>query len=99
MNGQQTYAYSLVAQLVQASTDKAAPQAPQAVIAGADPNDSDLSHKVMKSVHALQAAIDAAAVAGLIIVPSFKSCPGRFKDRGNSADSYIARVEVYRKLV
>ncbi len=65
---------------------------------GGEPRDRDHATKVLNALHALQSAIDAAAVAGLIVEPSFKSYPNRFQELGCDADSYVAKVEIYRKL-
>jgi hypothetical protein len=71
--------------------------APIADIAG-DPNDRGLATSILKAMHQLQETFDAAALAGLIVEPSFKMVPNRFRDRGNDAESFVAGVEVYRKL-
>jgi hypothetical protein len=42
--------------------------------------------------------MDAAALAGLIIEPNFKQFPNRFKELGSDMESYVAQVEIYRKL-
>ena len=63
-----------------------------------DPKDREIAAAVLRSLRALQDTLDAAAVAGLIVEPSFKKYPGRFKDRGSDAESYVAKVDVYRKL-
>jgi len=65
---------------------------------GGEPKDREYATRVLKALHALQAAIDAASVAGLIVEPSFKSYPNRFQELGCDADSYVAKVEIYRKL-
>ncbi len=63
-----------------------------------DPNDRDLASGVMQALHGLQETLDRAALAGLIIEPAFNRYPNRFKDRGSDAESYVAKVEIYRKL-
>ena len=65
---------------------------------GGEPKDRDHAARVLNATHELQAAIDAAAVAGLIVEPSFKSYPNRFQELGCDADSYVTKVEIYRKL-
>lgn len=62
------------------------------------PKDRVLAASILKALHELQESFDAAALAGLIIEPSFKLLPNRFHDRGSDAETYVARVEVYRKL-
>lgn len=65
---------------------------------GGEPQDRKHATRVLKALHALQTAIDGAAVAGLIVEPSFKSFPNRFQEVGCDADSYVAKVDIYRKL-
>ncbi len=65
---------------------------------GGEPNDRDLATQVLQTLNALQEALDAATLAGLIVEPSFKAFPNRFKDRGSDADSFVARANVYRRL-
>ncbi len=65
---------------------------------GGEPRDRDHASRVLKALHALQTAIDAAAVAGLIVEPSFKCYPNRFQELGCDADSFVAKVEIFRKL-
>jgi hypothetical protein len=98
------------ANLIETTAPRAAPSAPFAVYTntektvgqrledGGEPKDRDHAGRVLKALHALQSAIDAAAVAGLIVEPSFKSFPNRFQELGCDADSYVAKVEIYRKL-
>jgi len=62
------------------------------------PNDRVLATSILKAMHQLQETFDAAALAGLIVEPSFKMLPNRFRDRGSDTESYVASVEVYRKL-
>ena len=102
MSGRRTHAEAQVA--------RATPSSPFAVYTnteqtvgqsledGGEPRDRDHAARVLKALHTLQAAIDAAAVAGLIVEPSFKSFPNRFQELGCDADSYVAKVEIYRKL-
>ncbi len=62
------------------------------------PGDRNIAAGILKAVHGLQEALDAAALAGLIVGPNFKRFPDRFKDRGSNADSFVVSVEVYRRL-
>lgn len=99
VNGQKNYAFNAQMQALQAQPamdEGGRDRAPEIAV---EPADRDVAVRVMRALHELQAALDAAALAGLVIVPSFKSVPDRFKDRGNNTESYVARVEVYRKLV
>jgi hypothetical protein len=65
---------------------------------GGDPKDREMSSRVLGALHALQDAMDAAALAGLIIEPAFKQYANRFKELGSDMESYVAQVEIYRKL-
>lgn len=65
---------------------------------GGDPKDRELATRVLKSLNELQEAMDAAALAGLIVEPAFKKFGNRFKELGTDADSWVAHVEIYRKL-
>ncbi len=63
------------------------------------PRDIALSTRVLKAIRDLQAALDGAACAGLIIEPSLKRYPDRFRELGSDVESYVVTVEIYRKLV
>ena len=65
---------------------------------GDHPSDRDLASGVTHALHSLQDALDAATLGGLIVEPNFKRYPNRFKDRGSDLESYVAAVEIYRKL-
>ncbi len=73
--------------------------ADEAITSGADAGDLDLSAKVVKAANELQATIDAAASAGLMIKPTFQRTEGSAADYGSGADSFICRVEILRKLI
>ena len=71
----------------------------QGVTAGGDqPGDRDLASGLTHALHSLQEALDSATLAGLIVEPDFKRYPNRFKDRGSDIESYVAMVQIYRKL-
>ncbi len=65
---------------------------------GGEPKDREIAGAVLNALHQLQEVLDTATLAGLIVEPSFKRIPSRFSDRGSDAESYVASVEVYRKL-
>ena len=65
---------------------------------GGEPKDRGIARAVLNALHQLQETFDTATLAGLIVEPSFKRLPNRFSDRGSDAESYLASVEVYRKL-
>ncbi len=66
---------------------------------GGESGDRELASAALKTLHDLQKAMDTCALAGLIVEPTFKRYPNRFKDRGSDMESYVAAVEIYRKLV
>ena len=65
---------------------------------GGDPKDRDMASRVVNALNKLQDAMDAAALAGLIIEPCFKQFSNRFKELGTDMESYVGQVEIYRKL-
>ena len=65
---------------------------------GGDPKDRDMASRVVNALNKLQDAMDAAALAGLIIEPAFKQFSNRFKELGIDIESYVGQVEIYRKL-
>lgn len=69
-----------------------------AVKIGGDPKDRDMASHVINALNKLQDAMDAAALAGLIIEPAFKQFSNRFKELGTDMESYVGQVEIYRKL-
>ncbi len=67
-------------------------------VKGDQPGDRDLASGVTHALHILQEALDAATLAGLIVEPNFKRYPNRFRDRGSDIESYVAAIQIYRKL-
>ena len=57
-----------------------------------------MASRVVNALNKLQDAMDAAALAGLIIEPAFKQFSNRFKELGIDIESYVGQVEIYRKL-
>ena len=66
---------------------------------GADTKDAELAIRLVKAANELQAAMDAAASAGLMIKPTFQRTEGHAADYGSGADSFICRIEILRKLI
>ena len=66
--------------------------------AGGDPKDRELAARVLKALYNLQETMDSAALAGLIIEPCFKQYGNRFKELGSDVESWVAKVDIYRKL-
>ncbi len=92
------YASSAVAHAPQASKLTVYTNPDPALERGGEPKDREIAGAVLKALHQLQEAFDTATLAGLIVEPSFKQLPNRFSDRGSDAESFVASVEVYRKL-
>ncbi|MBM3489988.1 MAG: hypothetical protein FJX68_05985 [Alphaproteobacteria bacterium] len=81
-----------------------APQRPTAVAGGtgaaqqAAERDREITAVVLAAVPALNAAMDEAVRAGLIIEPSLTAVSGRADDVGTQGIPHICNVRVYRKL-
>ena len=65
---------------------------------GGDPKDRDHASRVLVALNNLQDAMDAAALAGLIIEPTFKQFSNRFKELGSDMETFVGQVEIFRKL-
>ncbi len=65
----------------------------------ADPRDREVARDLMRALDVLQAALDEAALRGLIVEPRFVRQANRFTDRGSDAEAVVAHVDVFRKLV
>ncbi len=92
------YASSAIAHAPQASTLTVYTNPELALERGGEPKDRQIAGAVLKALHQLQEAFDTAILAGLIVEPSFKRLPNRFTDRGSDAESFVATVDVFRKL-
>jgi hypothetical protein len=60
--------------------------------------DRDLAQAVTSAMHAIQDAMDKAILGGLIVEPSFQAVENRFSNVGVSAESYLAKCNIYRRL-
>lgn len=60
--------------------------------------DRDLAQAVTAAMHAMQDAMDKAILGGLIVEPSFQTVDNRFSNVGVSAESYLAKCNIYRRL-
>ncbi len=69
------------------------------IASGADSRDAGLAARIIKAANELQAAMDAAANAGLMLEPKFQRTAGQAADYGSGTDGFICKVEVFRKLV
>ena len=92
------YPSSAVAHASQASKLTVYTNPEPALERGGEPKDREIAGAVLNALHQLQDVLDNATLAGLIVEPCFKRLPNRFSDRGSDAESYVASVEVYRKL-
>lgn len=92
------YPSSAVALASQASKLTVYTNPEPALESAGEPKDREVTRAVLDALHQLQEAFDTATLAGLIVEPSFKRVPNRFSDRGSDAETYLASVEVYRKL-
>ena len=92
------YASSAVAHAPQASKLTVYTNPESALEPGGEPKDREIAGAVLQALHQLQEAFDTATLAGLIVEPSFKRLPNRFTDRGSDAESYVASVDLFRKL-
>ena len=68
------------------------------LLPGGDPRDRTLAANLVGAVNELQEAMDAAALAGLVVEPTFARFANRFNEVGSDVDSFVARVQIYRKL-
>lgn len=60
--------------------------------------DRELAHEVTAAAHRLQEAMDKAILAGLIVEPSFMSVDNRFSAVGVSAQSFLVKIKILRRL-
>ena len=61
-------------------------------------SDRDIAQDVLGTMHAFQEALDRAILAGLIVEPQFNKVPNRFSNVGVSAESYLVKVRILRRL-
>lgn len=64
----------------------------------AETSDRDLAGDVTSAMLVLQEAIDRAILAGLVVEPSFQAVGNRFSTVGVSAESYLVKVKIMRRL-
>lgn len=69
-----------------------APQRP------ADLSDKELANAVTTTMLEFQEAMDRAILAGLIVEPSFQAVGNRFAAVGVSAESYLIKARILRRL-
>ncbi len=80
------------------SIDPEEPIVEKDLLSGGDPRDRELAADLVSAINELQEAMDAAALAGLVVEPSFGRFANRFNEVGSDVDSFVARVQIYRKL-
>ena len=64
----------------------------------AETTDRELAQEVMAAAHGLQDAMDKAILAGLIVEPAFAVAGNRFANVGVSAESYLVKIRIMRRL-
>jgi hypothetical protein len=64
----------------------------------AEKSDRDLAADVTAAMLEFQEAMDRAILAGLIVEPSFQAVGNRFSTVGVSAESYLVKVRIMRRL-
>ncbi len=55
--------------------------------------------RIVKGANELQAVMDAAARAGLMLKPTFQRTSGSATDYCSGADTFICNIDIFRKLV
>jgi len=63
-----------------------------------EPSDRELAAAVTNAGLVLQEAMDRAILAGLIVEPGFQSVGNRFSAVGVSAESFLVKVRIMRRL-
>ena len=64
----------------------------------ADSTDRELAQEVTATMLAFQEAMDRAILAGLIVEPGFQAVGNRFAAVGVSAESYLVKARILRRL-
>ncbi len=64
----------------------------------AEKSDRELAADVTAAMLDLQEAMDRAILAGLIVEPSFQAVGNRFATVGVSAESYLVKAKIMRRL-
>jgi hypothetical protein len=89
---------SNIAQMERAPSRPAAVSGGNGVHQQAAERDREIAAVMLAAVRALNAAMDEAVRAGLIIEPSFTAVSGRTDEVGTQGIPHICNVRVYRKL-
>ncbi len=66
--------------------------------AAGNPGDREIANRTVRAIAELQDVLDAAALAGLIVEPSFARIENRLTQCGAHIDSLVCKVSLYRKL-
>lgn len=74
------------------------PTVEEDVLPGGDPRDREIAADLVGAINELQEAMDAAALASLMVEPTFARFANRFNEVGPDMDSFVARVQIYRNL-
>ncbi len=65
---------------------------------GAGMADSEIAEKISNAIVEVQESMDSAMLAGLIVDPSFTRIENRLTKCGVRIDSYVCKVNIFRKL-
>ena len=60
--------------------------------------DSEIAERINNAILEVQETMDSAMLAGLIVDPSFTRIENRLTKCGVRIDSYVCKVQVFRKL-
>ncbi len=67
--------------------------------ASGHPGDREIAERTMRAINEFQDALDAAVLAGLRVEPSFAFIEKKLTQFTSRIDSYVCKVNVYRKLI
>ena len=66
--------------------------------ASGHPGDREIADRTTRAISEFQDALDAANLAGLNVEPSFTLIEGRLAKFASRIDSYVCKVNLYRRL-
>ncbi len=66
--------------------------------ASGHPGDREIADRTMRAISEFQDALDAAILARLNVEPSFTLIEGRLTKFASRIDSYVCKVNLYRRL-
>ena len=62
------------------------------------PGDREIVDRTTRAINELQDALDAAILAGLNVDPSFALIENRLSQFASRIDSYVCKINIYRRL-